>query len=64
MSAYLIGNLLGRFVLSYALIWLIMWLMLARLNWRDAFRRANHWTGLSATTITFLLGLLANGGAP
>ena len=67
MTAYLLGNLLGRFVLSYALIWLLMFLMLSRLNWRDAFRRTNHWSGLVATTTTFLFGLIAaqaNGAGP
>lgn len=67
MSAYLLGNLLGRFALSYALIWLVMWLLLARLNWRDAFRRTHHWSGVIAITTTFLIGLIAaqtNGGAP
>ncbi|WP_129781289.1 hypothetical protein [Peristeroidobacter soli] len=67
MSAYLLGNLIGRFVLSYALIWLVMFLMLSRLKWRDAFRRTNHWTGLVATTTTFLIGLIAaqtNGAGP
>lgn len=67
MTAYLLGNLLGRFVLSYALIWLLMWLMLARLNWRDAFRRTHHWTGLVAITTTFLIGLIgaqSSGPAP
>lgn len=67
MIAYLFGNLLGRFILSYALIWLVMWLMLARLSWRDAFRRTNHWTGLVATTTTFLIGMIgaqSTGAAP
>ena len=64
MTAYLLGNLLGRFVLSYALVWLVMFLMLSRLNWRDAFRRSHHWSGLIATTTTFLVGLLANGAVP
>ena len=66
MTPFLLGNLLGRLALSYALIWLVMWLMLARLDWRDAFRRTNHWTGLVATTTTFLIGLIAtqsNGAA-
>lgn len=58
MSPYLLGNLIGRFALSYALTWLVTFLMLARLNWRDAFRRANHWTGLIATTTIFLIGLI------
>ncbi|GFE78308.1 hypothetical protein GCM10011487_03080 [Steroidobacter agaridevorans] len=64
MTAYLLGNLIGRFVLSYALIWLVMFLMLSRLNWRDAFKRTNHWTGLIATTTTFLVGLIAHGAGP
>ncbi len=65
MSAYLLGNLLGRLLISYAVIWLIMW-MFSRLNWRNAFRRTNHWTGLTAITTTFLIGLIAaqtHGGA-
>lgn len=67
MSAYILGNLLGRLALSYALIWLVTLLMLARLNWRDAFRRTNHWTGLIATITTFLIGLITtqlDGAAP
>lgn len=67
MTAYVLGNLLGRLVLSYALIWLVIWLTLARLNWRDAFRRTHHWSGCVVTTITFFIGLIAaqwNGAAP
>ena len=66
MSAYVLGNLIGRFALSYALIWLVMWLMLARFDWRDAFRRTNHWSGLIATTTVFFIGHIAaqsNGAA-
>jgi len=55
-----IGNLLGRFVLSYALVWFTAWFVLTRLNLREAFRRANHWGGLIATTTIFLLGLMTN----
>ena len=64
MTAYLLGNLIGRFVLSYALIWLVMFLMLSRLNWRDAFKRTHHWGGLVAMTTTFLIGLIAHGAGP
>ena len=66
MSAYGLGNLIGRLVAAYALIWLVMWLMLARFSWRDAFRRTNHWSGLVATTTVYLIGLIAaqsTGGA-
>lgn len=64
MTAYLLGNLIGRFVLSYALIWLVMFLTLSRLKWPDAFKRTNHWTGLIATTTTFLIGLIVHGAGP
>nr|WP_298722415.1 hypothetical protein [uncultured Steroidobacter sp.] len=66
MTAHLLGHLIGRFVLSYAFIWLIMFLI-SRLSWRDAFRRSHHWSGLVATTTTFLIGLIAahaNGAGP
>lgn len=59
MTAYIIGNVLGRVALSYAAVWLAIWLGLAKLNWRDAFRRTNQRTGLTATTTFFLLGLIA-----
>jgi hypothetical protein len=59
MTAYLIGNIIGRLALSYAIIWLAIWLGLAKLNWRDAFRRTHDWIGLTVTTTVFLLGLVA-----
>lgn len=59
MTTDLIGNTLGRLVLSYAIIWIAMWFGLAKLRWRDAFRRTNHWTGLTATSIVFFIGLIA-----
>jgi uncharacterized membrane protein len=59
MTAHLLGNLMGRLVLSYALVWLLLCLTLARLSWRDACRRANHWSGLAASITTFLIGLAA-----
>lgn len=63
MIAYLIGNALGRFALSYAIIWLAMWLGLAKLSWRNAFRRTHHWSGLAAVITIFLLGLASDAGA-
>lgn len=58
-TAYLVGNTLGRLALSYAIIWIAIFLGIAKLCWRDAFRRTNHWTGLTATTTIFFLGLIA-----
>lgn len=59
MTAYIIGNIIGRVALSYAIIWIAIWLGVARRNWRDAFRRANHWLGLTSITTIFFLGLIA-----
>jgi hypothetical protein len=59
MTSYLIGNILGRFALSYAIVWLAIWLGIAKFNWRDAFRRTHHWTGLTAITTSLFLGLIA-----
>lgn len=67
MSAYILGNLLGRLALSYVLIWLVTWLMLARLSWRETLQRMNHWTALIAVITTFLIGLVTtqlDGAAP
>jgi hypothetical protein len=59
MTAYIIGNVIGRLALSYAIIWVAVWLGLARRSWRDAFRRTNHWMGLTSITTLFFLGLIA-----
>jgi hypothetical protein len=67
MTAYLLGNLIGRLAISYLLVWLVTWLLLARLHWRATFRRTTHWIGLLATAVTFFLGLLttlSTGAAP
>ncbi len=57
MSAYLLGNLIGRLALSYVLVWFVIWLMLTKRSWRDTFKRASHWSSLTATTALFLLGV-------
>ncbi|MDY6944323.1 MAG: hypothetical protein SXG53_01275 [Pseudomonadota bacterium] len=59
MTPFILGNLLGRLALCYAIVWLVTWLMLARLDWRNAFRRTNHWSGLVAIVTTFFIGLIA-----
>ena len=59
MTAYLFGNIIGRLALSYAIIWIGIFLGLAKLSWRDAFRRTNHWGGLTAVATISFLGLFA-----
>jgi hypothetical protein len=57
MTLYLAGNLLGRLVVSYLIVWIVM-LFVARFDWRAAFRRSIRWYGILATLALFLLGVL------
>jgi len=44
-EAYVIGNLLGRLLFSYLLVWFICFLA-SRFNWRAAFRKTRRWWGI------------------
>lgn len=59
MSLYLLGNLAGRLVLCYVLVWLVMWLISPR-DWRAAFRRMHRWYGFTAVAVLFVVGLAAS----
>ncbi|MDX9996146.1 MAG: hypothetical protein RBS28_12560 [Rhodocyclaceae bacterium] len=56
MSAYIIGNVLGRLVASYALVWLVMFIG-TRLRWRNAFRNTHRWFGILSIGVIFLIGV-------
>jgi len=58
MTLYLAGNLFGRLVVSYLVVWIVLFLV-ARFDWRLAFRRSVRWYGILATLLLFLLGVLA-----
>ena len=58
MDAYIVGNLVGRLVLSYLLVWLLM-LVFSRINARRAFQKANRWYGVGMTLVLFTAGLAA-----
>ena len=60
MSAYLIGNLFGRLVVSYAIVWVIVWLLFSHRRWRDAFRNTHRWYGLTIVAVIFLLGVFVS----
>jgi predicted PurR-regulated permease PerM len=55
-SIYILGNLLGRALISYALVWFICWLA-SRLNWRMAFKRSGRWVSVLAVVALTLLGI-------
>ncbi len=56
MSAYLIGNLIGRLIASYLVVWVVLFIA-TKFDWRLAFRRTHKWYGLLAIAALFLLGL-------
>ena len=55
MTLYLFGNLLGRLVGSYVLVWLLMF-CIARFDWRRAFALTRKWYGIAAVAAIFALG--------
>lgn len=56
MTLYLVGNFFGRLAVSYGLVWLAM-LLIAKLDWRQAFKKTHRWYGLASVVIVLLLGI-------
>lgn len=57
MSAYLVGNLLGRLLISYVFVWLLMFIVASKLDWREALTRTHKWYGLASIGAVFVLGM-------
>jgi len=55
-ASYILGNLLGRAAISYALVWVVCWLA-SRFNWRMAFKRSGRWYSLLAVLLLTLFGM-------
>ena len=56
MTAYSLGNLVGRLLLSYLVVWLVC-VVLARGDWRRAFRLSRTWKGMLGLVVVFVLGI-------
>ncbi|MCG8581698.1 MAG: hypothetical protein MI866_17370, partial [Bacteroidales bacterium] len=56
MDTYLIGNLLGRLVISYIITWFIFFAF-SGFKWRNAFTYSRKWYGLVVLMFIFLAGL-------
>ena len=54
--SFVLGNLLGRLLVSYALVWLVLFLA-SRFNWRLAFARSKRWYSLLAVVALGVLGM-------
>jgi hypothetical protein len=53
---YVAGNVLGRLLASYLIVWLVC-LGLCKGDWRAAFRRSRGWVAILSVLILFVLGL-------
>lgn len=61
---YLLGNLVGRALISFALIWLGCWIA-SRFEWRRALRLSTRWyclLGVAALTLLGLGSAMSRGG--
>ena len=54
--SFILGNLLGRGLISYGVVWLILWAF-SKLNWRLAFFRSRRWYSVLAIVLMTLLGM-------
>ena len=59
MDAFVAGNLAGRLVLSYLLVWLSMLVFCH--DWRLAFRRTHSPQGIGFVLLLFCVGTLTVG---
>jgi len=54
--SYLIGNLIGRALISYGLVYFVC-VVASRLNWRLGFARSRRWYSLLAVVALTLIGV-------
>lgn len=56
MSAYVVGNLMGRLLISYVVVFVAM-LIASKTDWRRAFSRTHRWYGVAGVAAVFSVGL-------
>jgi hypothetical protein len=59
MDPYTIGNILGRLMMSFVLVWLVIFLFFSHFKWKTAFSKSVKWYGLLSVALLFTLGLVA-----
>jgi hypothetical protein len=62
LTTYVIGNLLGRLVMSYLLV-LVGCVAIERGNWRNALLRSRRWQSWVCVAILFALALAGSVGS-
>lgn len=63
--AYVAGQLIGRLLASYLIVWLVC-LGLSKGDWRASFRLSRRWGAVLAVVVLFVMGmvpLFGRGGA-
>lgn len=55
-ASYLLGNLIGRALISFLIVWIVC-LLASRLNWRLAFSRSRRWYSVAAVLLMTMLGM-------
>ena len=61
LTLYVLGNLLGRLLMAYLLVWLVCF-ALSRGDWRAALTRSRRWQAVLAVVVLFGLGLAGTVG--
>ncbi len=59
MDMALAGQIIGRILLSYILVWIIM-LIVSRFDFKRAFYHTHRWYGFIVLVVLFALGLSSN----
>lgn len=54
--SFVLGNLLGRALLSFVLVWIVC-LLISRLNWRLASTRSRRWYSVLSVAMLTVLGM-------
>lgn len=57
MDAYMIGNIVGRLLTSYFLVF-FAYLVFNKFEWRVVLEKINSWVGVSIVLTVFFIGLL------
>ena len=53
MDSYVIGNLIGRLLGAYLIVWVVC-LLASRFDFRRAFKRTHGWVGIPAVLVLFV----------
>ncbi len=57
MDAYMMGNIVGRLLTSYFLVF-FAYLVFNKFEWRSVLGKINSWVGIPIVLIVFFVGLL------